>query len=174
MAGNSLKSYFHLKSEPAMIFLCRSLQELFLHYTLTNFPVFRIYKKKDKKKSLFYFLLTSHLFLKHRFFFVFQLTDALTFLHVSCRYVHRNVCPNSVYVTKSGSWKLGSLEFMGEWRFSKYILKLSVLFIHTTTNSRIETRIFVYLARWRAHLQNKCFALKFKFQRNASKFPIFI
>ena len=24
------------------------------------------------------------------------------------------------------------------------------------------------------HLQNKCFALKFKFQRNASKFPIFI
>ena len=72
--------------------------------------------KKDKKKSLFYFLLTSHLFLKHRFFFVFQLTDALTFLHVSCRYVHRNVCPNSVYVTKSGSWKLGSLEFMGEWR----------------------------------------------------------
>ena len=26
----------------------------------------------------------------------------------------------------------------------------------------------------RAHLQNKRFALKFKFQRNASKFPIFI
>ena len=25
-----------------------------------------------------------------------------------------------------------------------------------------------------AHVQNKCFALKFKFQRNASKFPIFI
>merc|ERR1719464_2050799 len=41
-----------------------------------------------------------------------QITDALTFLHVSCRYVHRNVCPNSVFVTRSGSWKLGGLEFI--------------------------------------------------------------
>ena len=41
-----------------------------------------------------------------------QMTDALTFLHVSCRYVHRNICPNSVYVTKSGTWKLAGLEFM--------------------------------------------------------------
>ena len=44
----------------------------------------------------------------------FQLTDALTFLHVSCRYIHRNVCPNSVYISKSGTWKLGGLEFMGK------------------------------------------------------------
>ena len=140
-AGNSLKSYFHLKSEPAMIFLCRSLQELFLHYTLTNFPVFRISKKKKIiRRNRFFIFLWRHIFFKTSIFFVFQLTDALTFLHVSCRYVHRNVCPNSVYVTKSGSWKLGSLEFMGEWRFSKYILKLSILFIHTTTNSRRETR----------------------------------
>lgn len=41
-----------------------------------------------------------------------QITDALTFLHVSCRYIHRNVCLSSVFVTKSGSWKLGGLEFI--------------------------------------------------------------
>lgn len=41
-----------------------------------------------------------------------QITDALTFLHVSCRYVHRNICPNSVYVSKTGTWKLAGLEFL--------------------------------------------------------------
>lgn len=45
---------------------------------------------------------------------MFQITDALTFLHVSCRYIHRNVCPNSVYVTKPGTWKLAGLEFLGK------------------------------------------------------------
>lgn len=44
----------------------------------------------------------------------FQITDALTFLHVSCRYVHRNICPNSVYVSKTGTWKLAGLEFLGK------------------------------------------------------------
>ena len=46
--------------------------------------------------------------------FAFQIVDALTFLHVSCRYIHRNVCPNSVYVTKPGTWKLAGLEFLGK------------------------------------------------------------
>ena len=43
-----------------------------------------------------------------------QITEALTFLHCSCRYIHRNICPSSVYVSKSGTWKLAGLEFIGE------------------------------------------------------------
>ena len=46
---------------------------------------------------------------------IFQITDALTFLHTSCRYVHRNVCPHSIFVTRSGNWKLGGLEFIGKF-----------------------------------------------------------
>nr|XP_040582110.1 SCY1-like protein 2 [Lepeophtheirus salmonis] len=41
-----------------------------------------------------------------------QITDALSFLHYTCRYIHRNVCPNSIYITKSGTWKLGGLDFI--------------------------------------------------------------
>jgi hypothetical protein len=51
-----------------------------------------------------------------------QITDALTFLHVSCRYVHRNVCPSSVYVTRSGSWKLGGLEFIGKGALDSFLV----------------------------------------------------
>ena len=148
MAGNSLKSYFHLKSEPAMPLV---ILELYFFYAFRSknysciihsliFLFLEFIRRRKIRRNRFFIFLWRHIFFKTSIFFVFQLTDALTFLHVSCRYVHRNVCPNSVYVTKSGSWKLGSLEFMGEWRFSKYILKLSILFIHTTTNSRRETR----------------------------------
>ena len=44
----------------------------------------------------------------------FQLTEALGFLHNSCRYIHRNITPSAVYITKSGNWKLAGMEFMGE------------------------------------------------------------
>ena len=54
--------------------------------------------------------------------FFFQITDALTFLHVSCRHVHRNICPNSVYVTKPGTWKLAGLEFIGKHEFTITVL----------------------------------------------------
>ena len=47
-------------------------------------------------------------------FFRLQITEALTFLHCSCRYIHRNVCPNSVYISRAGTWKLAGLEFIGE------------------------------------------------------------
>ena len=43
-----------------------------------------------------------------------QLTEALGFLHNSCRFIHRNVTPGAVYVTKSGNWKLAGMEFIGE------------------------------------------------------------
>ena len=43
-----------------------------------------------------------------------QLTEALAFLHNSCRYIHRNVNPGAVYITKSGKWKLAGMEFIGE------------------------------------------------------------
>ena len=42
------------------------------------------------------------------------MTEALAFLHTNCKCIHRNICPNSIYVTKSGTWKLGGLEFLGK------------------------------------------------------------
>ena len=43
---------------------------------------------------------------------LFQIVSALSFLHSSCGLIHRNVCPTSVYVTKSGTWKLGGLDLV--------------------------------------------------------------
>lgn len=40
-----------------------------------------------------------------------QLTEALSFLHYSCKLIHRNLCPQSVIVNKRGTWKLAGLEF---------------------------------------------------------------
>ncbi|XP_076052800.1 SCY1-like protein bma [Oratosquilla oratoria] len=42
---------------------------------------------------------------------ILQLTEALSFLHYTCHVLHRNVNPNSVFVTKKGTWKLAGLEF---------------------------------------------------------------
>ena len=39
--------------------------------------------------------------------------EALSFLHTNCKCIHRNICPHSIYVTRSGTWKLGGLEFLG-------------------------------------------------------------
>ena len=42
------------------------------------------------------------------------------------------------------------------------------------TDTELTNKIDIDESERYAHLQNKCFVLKFKFQRNASKFPIFI
>ncbi|CAD1473453.1 unnamed protein product, partial [Heterotrigona itama] len=41
-----------------------------------------------------------------------QITEALLFLHGTCKVLHRNVCPASVIITKRGTWKLSGLEFI--------------------------------------------------------------
>ena len=48
--------------------------------------------------------------------------EALSFLHTNCKCIHRNICPHSIYVTKSGTWKLGGLEFLG----NAYIISKTV------------------------------------------------
>ncbi|XP_022248473.1 SCY1-like protein 2 [Limulus polyphemus] len=40
-----------------------------------------------------------------------QLTEGLSFLHYSCKLIHRNVCPQSIIINKRGTWKLAGLEF---------------------------------------------------------------
>ncbi|MFH4975121.1 hypothetical protein AB6A40_001830 [Gnathostoma spinigerum] len=42
---------------------------------------------------------------------LFQLSEALAFLHVDARMLHRNVCPESVIVNEKGSWKLAGFDF---------------------------------------------------------------
>ncbi|KAK1118526.1 hypothetical protein K0M31_014835 [Melipona bicolor] len=41
-----------------------------------------------------------------------QITEALLFLHGTCKVLHRNVCPASIIITKRGTWKLSGLEFI--------------------------------------------------------------
>lgn len=48
------------------------------------------------------------------FFSFIQITEALLFLHGTCKVLHRNVCPASIIITKRGTWKLSGLEFIGE------------------------------------------------------------
>uniref|UniRef100_A0A0N4ZT31 Protein kinase domain-containing protein n=1 Tax=Parastrongyloides trichosuri TaxID=131310 RepID=A0A0N4ZT31_PARTI len=40
-----------------------------------------------------------------------QLGEALTFLHIDLKMVHRNICPESIIVNERGAWKLSSFEF---------------------------------------------------------------
>jgi len=42
---------------------------------------------------------------------IFQLTEALNFLHMTAHLLHRNVCPASILITRRGTWKLAGLEF---------------------------------------------------------------
>jgi SCY1-like protein 2 len=56
---------------------------------------------------------------------VFQITEALSFLHYSGHVLHRNVCPSSILVTKKGTWKLGGLEFTGMLKKIYFLNKIS-------------------------------------------------
>ena len=40
-----------------------------------------------------------------------QIAEGLQFLHADANLVHRNVCPETVVLTESGSWKLSGLGF---------------------------------------------------------------
>uniref|UniRef100_A0A914VPV1 Protein kinase domain-containing protein n=1 Tax=Plectus sambesii TaxID=2011161 RepID=A0A914VPV1_9BILA len=42
---------------------------------------------------------------------ILQLSDALSFLHDTARILHGNVCPDAVYVTGHGLWKLGGFTY---------------------------------------------------------------
>ncbi|XP_053393916.1 SCY1-like protein 2 isoform X3 [Mercenaria mercenaria] len=42
---------------------------------------------------------------------ILQITEGLSYLHGTEQIIHRNVCPQSVLVTKTGSWKLAGLGF---------------------------------------------------------------
>ncbi|CAD5229126.1 unnamed protein product [Bursaphelenchus okinawaensis] len=42
---------------------------------------------------------------------LFQLSEALTFLHNDAKILHRNLCPNSVIINAKGAWKLAGFDF---------------------------------------------------------------
>ena len=50
---------------------------------------------------------------------ILQLTEALSFLHMTAHLIHRNVCPASVLITRRGTWKLAGLEFAGNAIYSR-------------------------------------------------------
>uniref|UniRef100_A0A0N5AAP7 Protein kinase domain-containing protein n=1 Tax=Syphacia muris TaxID=451379 RepID=A0A0N5AAP7_9BILA len=42
---------------------------------------------------------------------LFQLAEALSFLHFDVHMLHRNICPESVVISSKGAWKLAGFEF---------------------------------------------------------------
>uniref|UniRef100_A0A1I7ZQD5 Protein kinase domain-containing protein n=1 Tax=Steinernema glaseri TaxID=37863 RepID=A0A1I7ZQD5_9BILA len=42
---------------------------------------------------------------------LFQLTEALAFLHFDGKMLHRNICPESVIINEKGAWKLAGFDF---------------------------------------------------------------
>ncbi|GMT04731.1 hypothetical protein PENTCL1PPCAC_26905 [Pristionchus entomophagus] len=40
-----------------------------------------------------------------------QISEALAFLHIDARMLHRNVCPESILINDRGAWKLGGFDF---------------------------------------------------------------
>ena len=53
---------------------------------------------------------------------ILQLSEALSFLHSSCKVIHRNVCPQSVIVTRKGTWKLFGFEFIEKCNDTDYMV----------------------------------------------------
>lgn len=43
---------------------------------------------------------------------ILQISEAIYFLHSVCKLIHRFICPQSVLVTRSGTWKLAGFEFV--------------------------------------------------------------
>ncbi|XP_046578667.1 SCY1-like protein 2 [Haliotis rubra] len=48
-----------------------------------------------------------------------QITEALSFLHYSEHKLHRNICPQSILVTRRGCWRLGGMGFLEENKENK-------------------------------------------------------
>uniref|UniRef100_A0A0R3RRS4 Protein kinase domain-containing protein n=1 Tax=Elaeophora elaphi TaxID=1147741 RepID=A0A0R3RRS4_9BILA len=42
---------------------------------------------------------------------LFQIIEALSFLHIDVRMMHRNICPESVIINEKGEWKLAGFDF---------------------------------------------------------------
>lgn len=40
-----------------------------------------------------------------------QIAEALSFLHIDARMMHRNVCPESVIINEKGEWKLAGFDY---------------------------------------------------------------
>lgn len=48
-----------------------------------------------------------------------EVLDALNFVNIECKLVHGNVCPDSLFVDKSGSWRLGGFDLASEFNADK-------------------------------------------------------
>lgn len=58
----------------------------------------------------------------------FQIAEALDFL--SPQVHHHNVCPSSILVTKTGTWKLSGLEFIGMYLLFMHLKVTLCLYIY--------------------------------------------
>ena len=55
--------------------------------------------------------------------FAIQISEALSFLHNSEMLIHGNVSPQSVIITKRGTWKLAGMGFAEKFRDGKASIK---------------------------------------------------
>lgn len=71
--------------------------------------------------------------------YLFQIIEALHFLHYTTRQMHRNVCPQVIIVTKRGTWKLFGLEFIGKYIIQNCIYKSCIVGSY---------RMYIYINIW--------------------------
>ena len=45
---------------------------------------------------------------------LFQISEAVSFLHNDVKLLHRNICPENIIITKRGAWKLFGFEFCAQ------------------------------------------------------------
>lgn len=45
---------------------------------------------------------------------LFQVSEAVSFLHNDVKLLHRNICPENIIITKRGAWKLFGFEFCAQ------------------------------------------------------------
>lgn len=61
---------------------------------------------------------------------ILQISEAIYFLHSVCKLIHRFICPQSVLVTRSGTWKLAGFEFVVKCNNQDPMVSI-FYFIHT-------------------------------------------
>ena len=55
---------------------------------------------------------------------IYKITKTLKFIAEDCRMVHGFICPSSIFVTRSGEWKVGGFECLSALEEDQFMLKL--------------------------------------------------
>lgn len=73
------------------------------------------------------------------------MTEALVYLHYTCKVIHRNISPQSILINKKGTWKLAGLEFVEKCHETDVLVYVFVCVSISLTLSLSLSRLYRFL-----------------------------